>query len=301
VFTIADGAISLEAPAGWQRVQPKTGIVETEFSIPSEGKAADGLGETEAIEGGLAKAEQAQAQAAAGFGGLAAAGGATLVVSITLAVMGAGFAAAGKPADMEQVRANVRDALRPITDSQWYRKATIRERGLVHQGMMDEVARMRADGMSEMQALNRLARKYGRGSEAWKELARKTGTGSAAGEASTTEAQRAQSGEQPRAPAPQESPPAPQESLRTPQESLLTPQESILPKAPMSFSPELSGRVPLAQVGDAWPVAAAPGMPSSGPLKVRQASNREDVRAELEAEASAAAGFPLRRNRQVLV
>lgn len=42
VFTIADGAISLEAPAGWQRVQPKTGIVETEFSIPSEGKAADG-------------------------------------------------------------------------------------------------------------------------------------------------------------------------------------------------------------------------------------------------------------------
>jgi hypothetical protein len=41
-FTIADGALSLEAPAGWQRVQPKTGIVETEFSIPSEGNATDG-------------------------------------------------------------------------------------------------------------------------------------------------------------------------------------------------------------------------------------------------------------------
>lgn len=37
VFTIADGALALEAPAGWQRVQPKSGIVETEFAIPSEG------------------------------------------------------------------------------------------------------------------------------------------------------------------------------------------------------------------------------------------------------------------------
>lgn len=42
VFTIADGAISLEAPAGWQRVQPKSGIVETEFAIPSDTAAADG-------------------------------------------------------------------------------------------------------------------------------------------------------------------------------------------------------------------------------------------------------------------
>jgi hypothetical protein len=42
VFTIADGAMSLEAPAGWQRVQPKSGIVETEFSIPSEGNGGDG-------------------------------------------------------------------------------------------------------------------------------------------------------------------------------------------------------------------------------------------------------------------
>jgi len=42
VFTIADGAMSLEAPAGWQRVQPKSGIVETEFAIASEGVGADG-------------------------------------------------------------------------------------------------------------------------------------------------------------------------------------------------------------------------------------------------------------------
>ena len=42
VFTIADGGFSLQAPSGWQRVQPKSGIVETEFAIPSEGAAADG-------------------------------------------------------------------------------------------------------------------------------------------------------------------------------------------------------------------------------------------------------------------
>ena len=42
VFTVARGGFSLEAPEGWQRVQPKSGIVETEFSIPSEGKGADG-------------------------------------------------------------------------------------------------------------------------------------------------------------------------------------------------------------------------------------------------------------------
>jgi hypothetical protein len=42
VFTIADGAVSIEAPAAWKRVQPKSGMVETEFAIASEGKAADG-------------------------------------------------------------------------------------------------------------------------------------------------------------------------------------------------------------------------------------------------------------------
>jgi hypothetical protein len=42
VFAIADGGFSLQAPAGWQRVQPKSGIVETEFAVPSEGAAADG-------------------------------------------------------------------------------------------------------------------------------------------------------------------------------------------------------------------------------------------------------------------
>lgn len=41
-FTIADGAFSLEAPPGWKRVQPKSGIVETEFAIPSEGDLAAG-------------------------------------------------------------------------------------------------------------------------------------------------------------------------------------------------------------------------------------------------------------------
>jgi hypothetical protein len=34
-FSIAGGSLLLEAPAGWKRVQPKSGIVETEFSIPS--------------------------------------------------------------------------------------------------------------------------------------------------------------------------------------------------------------------------------------------------------------------------
>lgn len=41
VFTIGDGALSLEAPAGWKRVQPKSGIVETEFAIPSEAAGDD--------------------------------------------------------------------------------------------------------------------------------------------------------------------------------------------------------------------------------------------------------------------
>jgi len=34
-FLIAGGSLALEAPPGWKRVQPKSGIVETEFSIPS--------------------------------------------------------------------------------------------------------------------------------------------------------------------------------------------------------------------------------------------------------------------------
>ena len=40
VFAIAGGTMSLEAPAGWKRVQPKSGIVETEFAIPSAGEGA---------------------------------------------------------------------------------------------------------------------------------------------------------------------------------------------------------------------------------------------------------------------
>jgi len=41
-FTIANGAFSLEAPAGWKQVPPKSGIVETEFAVPSEGGDAPG-------------------------------------------------------------------------------------------------------------------------------------------------------------------------------------------------------------------------------------------------------------------
>ena len=38
VFTIAEGGYSLSAPEGWKRVQPKSSIVETEFSVPSDGE-----------------------------------------------------------------------------------------------------------------------------------------------------------------------------------------------------------------------------------------------------------------------
>lgn len=42
-FTIADDALSLEAPIGWKRVQPKSNMIETEFSIPAaEGDATPG-------------------------------------------------------------------------------------------------------------------------------------------------------------------------------------------------------------------------------------------------------------------
>ena len=37
-FTIAGGGFALEAPAEWKRVQPKSGIVETEFAVPSAGE-----------------------------------------------------------------------------------------------------------------------------------------------------------------------------------------------------------------------------------------------------------------------
>jgi len=35
-FDLAGGSLSLEAPTGWKRVQPRSGIVETEFAIPPE-------------------------------------------------------------------------------------------------------------------------------------------------------------------------------------------------------------------------------------------------------------------------
>lgn len=41
-FTIAEGSLALEAPEGFDRTRPSSGMVETEFAIPSEGKAADG-------------------------------------------------------------------------------------------------------------------------------------------------------------------------------------------------------------------------------------------------------------------
>ncbi len=40
-FTIAEDSLSLEAPQAFVRVRPSSGMVETEFSIPSEGKGAD--------------------------------------------------------------------------------------------------------------------------------------------------------------------------------------------------------------------------------------------------------------------
>ncbi len=41
-FTIASGGFKLVAPEGWQRVEPKSNMIETEFSIPpvGEGKPA---------------------------------------------------------------------------------------------------------------------------------------------------------------------------------------------------------------------------------------------------------------------
>jgi hypothetical protein len=41
-FMIADGGLALEAPAGFEKVRPSSGMVEIEFAIPSEGQGADG-------------------------------------------------------------------------------------------------------------------------------------------------------------------------------------------------------------------------------------------------------------------
>ena len=41
-FSIGGGSLLLEAPVGWKRVQPKSGIVETEFAIPSAGDLPPG-------------------------------------------------------------------------------------------------------------------------------------------------------------------------------------------------------------------------------------------------------------------
>jgi hypothetical protein len=41
-FTIARGSLSLEAPPGFERVRPRSGMVETEFTISSEGDAPAG-------------------------------------------------------------------------------------------------------------------------------------------------------------------------------------------------------------------------------------------------------------------
>jgi len=36
-FPIAGGSLSLEAPEGFERVKPKSGMIEAEFAVPSEG------------------------------------------------------------------------------------------------------------------------------------------------------------------------------------------------------------------------------------------------------------------------
>jgi hypothetical protein len=41
-FEIAAGSLSLEAPEGFKQVRPSSGMVETEFAIPSEGELAAG-------------------------------------------------------------------------------------------------------------------------------------------------------------------------------------------------------------------------------------------------------------------
>jgi hypothetical protein len=41
-FPIAGGSLSLEAPEGFERVQPKSGMIEAEFAVPSEGELPAG-------------------------------------------------------------------------------------------------------------------------------------------------------------------------------------------------------------------------------------------------------------------
>jgi hypothetical protein len=41
-FKIAGGELSLEAPEGFEQVRPSSGMVETEFAIPSQGELAAG-------------------------------------------------------------------------------------------------------------------------------------------------------------------------------------------------------------------------------------------------------------------
>jgi len=41
-FPIAAGSLSLEAPEGFERVQPKSGMIEAEFAVPSEGELPAG-------------------------------------------------------------------------------------------------------------------------------------------------------------------------------------------------------------------------------------------------------------------
>ena len=41
-FPIAGGTLSLEAPEGFERVQPKSGMIEAEFAVPSDGELPAG-------------------------------------------------------------------------------------------------------------------------------------------------------------------------------------------------------------------------------------------------------------------
>jgi hypothetical protein len=91
------------------------------------------------------------------FGGLTAAEGGSLEDVIAQGVFGAGLAAKGGARDWTQAK----DAIRPIVESNWFRKLTIRERGLVAQSLAEQSAGMRKQGMSEGQILRTLKRVYG--------------------------------------------------------------------------------------------------------------------------------------------
>ncbi|MFO7936469.1 MAG: hypothetical protein R6V06_02555, partial [Kiritimatiellia bacterium] len=66
---------------------------------------------------------------ATAFAGLTAAEGGSIEDVVTSSVMGAGLSAMGGPRG--EIQAAITKALKPITNSNWYRKATIKERGLV--------------------------------------------------------------------------------------------------------------------------------------------------------------------------